>query len=330
VTAVLNVVGPRNAGPGEREAMLQRARAWLEEGGVARDAIVRVDVPERGSGEEGGGTLRVELEIAVPVLQSASLFGDRQGLLLVDAQWITAAEGEALAGLLQAMDPDAVLVVFVTVGSLPALLAKTVKAVGGTETVKKAREWEMERWLAGEAERRALTLDKAAAIALIQHFGTDTASLGRALDQLVGVRGKVTAESVHARFTNRPDEPVYLYTDAVEKGDVGEALRRLGDALVHQHPLVIVAALENQVRRTALAASAPDLGTFVEWVGARSSDRWTERMWRNRGRVPDSALRLSIEAIVRADRTLKTEPEETHRVTMERLTVALCRWSRRR
>jgi hypothetical protein len=201
VTAVLNVVGPRNAGPGEREAMLQRARAWLEEGGVARDAIVRVDVPERGSGEEGGGTLRVELEIAVPVLQSASLFGDRQGLLLVDAQWITAAEGEALAGLLQAMDPDAVLVVFVTVGSLPALLAKTVKAVGGTETVKKAREWEMERWLAGEAERRALTLDKAAAIALIQHFGTDTASLGRALDQLVGVRGKVTAESVHARFT---------------------------------------------------------------------------------------------------------------------------------
>lgn len=330
VASLINVEGPRDAGPGEREEMLERAHAALAAAGVQRSEVVRVDMPDRGAGEEGGGALRPELEVAVPVLQSGSLFGDTQGLMIVGAERITAAEAGILAELLQAADPEAVTTVLVTAGKLPSVLARTVGAIGETRSVKKAREWEMERRLATEAEERSLVLSKEATSALIQHFGTDTAALGRALDQLVGVRGKITADAVHSRFANRPDEPVYLYSDAVARGDTGEALRRLGDLLVHQHPLVILATLENQIRRTALAAAAPDLETFVEWVGARPSDRWPQRVWKQRGRVPDSALRRSIDALVRADRVLKTEPEASHRVTMERLTVALCRWHKGR
>jgi hypothetical protein len=51
-----------------------------------------------------------------------------------------------------------------------------------------------------------------------------------------------------------------------------------------------------------------------------------EKVWKQRNRVNDSDLRLALGALARADLQLKTAPEATHRVTMERLTVALCRW----
>ena len=51
-----------------------------------------------------------------------------------------------------------------------------------------------------------------------------------------------------------------------------------------------------------------------------------EKVWKQRNRVKAVDLRLALDAVARADITLKTQPEATHRVTMERLTVALCRW----
>jgi hypothetical protein len=56
------------------------------------------------------------------------------------------------------------------------------------------------------------------------------------------------------------------------------------------------------------------------------SDRQISRLWNQRGKVRESALRRAQDALVRADRVIKTHPEEVHRVTLERLTVAFCRW----
>jgi uncharacterized protein (UPF0303 family) len=65
---------------------------------------------------------------------------------------------------------------------------------------------------------------------------------------------------------------------------------------------------------------------MAAWAGARANDNWVERVWRQRGKLKDSSMRKAVEALVRADRTLKSAPDEIHRVTMERLTVAMCRW----
>ena len=169
-------------------------------------------------------------------------------------------------------------------------------------------------------------MEKGAADALLQRFGTDTASMGQALDQLEEVQGKITAELILDRFKNRPEEPTWVITDAIGKGDVGTALRRLSDFLVHGHPLVFLAALEADLKKRSLAAAAPDQETFKEWVGGRSSDRQLARIWNQRGKVRESSLRRAQQALVRADRTMKTQPEEVHRVTLERLTVAFCFW----
>jgi hypothetical protein len=82
------------------------------------------------------------------------------------------------------------------------------------------------------------------------------------------------------------------------------------------------------VRRRAIALSSPDKETFRETMNARGNDRWVDRVWRQRGRLKDSNLRKANDALVRADRLLKSAPAELHHVTMERLTIALCLWLR--
>jgi DNA polymerase III delta subunit len=304
--------------------MLAKARDFLAEAGV--DEVVRIDVPGRGGGEQGSGALRAEIEAAIPVLQSASLFGGVSGLQIADANQLTADEATVLAELVETMDPSAVALVVVSSGAVPAALGKVLKARGEVAPVKKMRERDSQSWLVDEVRRRGLSIDGAGVEALIQRFGTDTASIGQALDQLTEVSGKITANLIKDRFRNRPNEPTWLYTDAVTKGNAGEALRRLGDLLTHTHPLVLLGALESEVRRRALALSSSDVEEFRETMGARSNDRSVEFLWRNRAKVKDSSLRQAVDALVRADRILKSAPEPMHRITMERLTVAMSRW----
>lgn len=292
---------------------------------MTRDHVVRIDVPGRGGGEAGSGAIRAELEPMIPLLQSGSLFGEPEGLEIVDAQNLQKVEIETLTELLADADLTSTEVVMVCEGTLAKPLATVAKERGSTFSVKKMWERQASQWLEAEVEKRGLRMDKNAVKAMVQRFGTDTASMRNALDQLAEVQGKITAELILDWFKNRPDEPTWQITDAISRGDVGLALRRLSDFLVHGHPLVFLAALESDLKRRALAAAAPDQETFKEWIG-RGSDRQLSRVWSMRGKVRESSLRNAQEALVKADRVIKTQPEEAHRVTLERLTVAMCRW----
>jgi len=306
--------------------MLDAAAERFSEQGVGRAELVRLDVPGRGAGEEGDGTLRTELEPLIPLLQSGSLFGERQGLEIVDVQSLQVAEAVVLADLLRFADIEAMEVVLLVTGATPRSLAEVVQDRGKSVSVGKIWERQASQWLDAEIRDRDLQLDKGAKDALLQKFGTDTAAMGNALDQLHGLPGKLTKQMILDRFKNRPDEPMFHITDAISRGDVGVALRRLSDFLVHGHPLVYLAAVESDLKRRSLAAAAPDEETFRAWIGSRSTDRGASRVWSQRGKVRESSLRKAQEALVRADRVIKSQPEEVHRVTLERLTVALCRW----
>lgn len=305
--------------------MLNAANQHFINKEMTRDHVVRIDVPGRGGGEAGSGAIRAELEPMIPLLQSGSLFGEPEGLEIVDAQNLQKVEIETLTELLADADLTSTEVVMVCEGTLAKPLATVAKERGSTFSVKKMWERQASQWLEAEVEKRGLRMDKNAVKAMVQRFGTDTASMRNALDQLAEVQGKITAELILDWFKNRPDEPTWQITDAISRGDVGLALRRLSDFLVHGHPLVFLAALESDLKRRALAAAAPDQETFKEWIG-RGSDRQLSRVWSMRGKVRESSLRNAQEALVKADRVIKTQPEEAHRVTLERLTVAMCRW----
>lgn len=319
--SLMVVAGPSSAGPGEREQMLEIAANHLSAQNVVRDQVVRIDVPGRGGGESGDGAIRVELEPMIPLLQSGSLFGEAQGLELVDAHNLQKSELETLIELLESADLSNIEVVLLYGGAVP----KAVKDLNGQMvSVRKMWERQATQWLESEIDRRSLHIDKSAIEALMKRFGTDTASMGQALDQLEETTGRITADLIMDRFKNRPDEPTWNITDAIGKGDVSTALRRLSDFLVHGHPLVYLASLESDLKKRSLAATAPDRETLKEWVGG--SDRQIGRLWSQRGKVRESSLRRAQQALVRADRVIKTHPEEVHRVTLERLTVAFCRW----
>ena len=322
---VMAVVGPRDAGPGERQEMLERARRLLQQSGI--DEVTRIDVPAKGSGaDDGEGAMRVQVEAMVPALQSGSLFGDRTGLLVMDAQSLLKAEADVAAELVRMLDGTASVVVFVSLGALPPSLSKAVKEVGESISVKKYRERDASQWLAQAARDRRVRLHADAARMLVQRFGSDVAALAQALDLLASSGEEITAEAVQARFKNRPDEPMWHFSDAVAAGDVGQALRRLADFLAHGHPLQLLAFLEGDLRRRAMAAAAPNQETFAEWVGSRSDAYPVTKAWRQRTGTSTDDLRRALRAVSKADLTLKTAPEASHRVTMERLTVALCRW----
>ena len=317
---VVHVLGPSDVGPGERQEMLRRANGALEQLGATE--VVRLDV----AGNADSDGLRTELQPIVPALQSGSLFGDRQGLLLVDAQGLNAAEGNVLAEMLLAADLEAVAAVVVSAGALPSVLTKAIKQVGEVIRVSKMRERDAADWLGHEIRARKMSVAADAAAALLQRFGSDVAAISTALDQLQTLDHQIKSSDIAERFRNRPDEPMWHFTDAVVKGDRGEALRRLEDFLTHGHPLQLLGYLSNDLRRRALLNAAESVEAYAESVGTTPDNRRVRAEWRRRGRVSDSDLRKALDALSRTDRILKTSPEETHRVTMERLTVALCTW----
>jgi DNA polymerase III delta subunit len=307
--------------------MLERAAKVFAQLGV--DDPTRIDVPGKGAGasdDDTGGQLRNPVHLAVPALQSGSLFAGKSGLLLIDAQNLSRAECEVLADLVAAVDEDQVVAVFVSSGAVPAPLGKALKEHGETMTIKKLRERDAGEWLAGAARERGLHLGRDAAEAFVAVFGSDVAAMRQALDQLAVDGGEITGQQVRDRFKNRPDEPIWHYTDAVAEGDHGEALRRLEDFLLHGHPLQLLASLEGDLRKRALAQVAPDKETFAEWIGQSPSAYPVRKVWDARNRVRATDLHKALTALSKADLHLKTAPDTTHRVTLERLTVAMCRW----
>ncbi len=317
------ISGPRDAGPGERSLMMERANLALEQLGV--EDATRIDVPAKGTATDDSddATMRGPVQEIVPALQSGSLFGGADGVLIVDAEGLLKAEAEVIVELLEvSAEPIAV---FVAAGSIPAPLGSFLKKNGETVSVKRINERAAGEWLGRAARDRGLRIDRDASTILLNRFGTDVAALGQALDQLQVEGPEVTGESVRSRFKNRPDEPMWHYVDSVVAGDHAAALRRLADFLQHGHPLQLLAFLQSDVRRRSIAAAAPDYETFLEWDGGRAG--WAmEKVWKQRSRIKGSDLKLALGALSRADLQMKTAPEPTHRVTMERLTVAMCRW----
>ena len=306
--------------------MLSRARDFL----TAQDSIdlIRVDVPGRRSGEDiSAAGMRASVQAVIPALQSGSLFGDRTGLLVVDAHLLQKVEAEVIAEVAAVADQDAVVAVFVAVGSIAAPLSKVLSRIGERVSIKKLNERDTAKWLDQAGRDRGIHVTSDAADVLLQRFGTDIASLSQALDQLMASGEAITGDLVRRRLKNRPDQPMWHYMDAIAAGDREAALRRLADFLEHGHPLVALATIQGDLRRRSLAAAAKDYETFVHWNGGRRN-YGTEKVWRQRDRARGTDLKLALDAVARADIQLKTSPEATHRVMMERLTVALCRWYR--
>ena len=269
---IVVVSGPRIGVPGERELMFEAAAEAFAVGHRGRHPGRR---SRRASGEEVDDSgIRSPISAAIPAVQSGSLFGGATGVLFVDADQLHRAEAEVLAAVIPTVADDGTIgVILLSSGALPSALDRALKQRAQQVTIRAITERTAQTWLVAAARKRSLRLAEGAAAALIRRFGSDVAALAGALDQLAVDGATVTAAAVTDRFRNRPDEPMWHYTDAVASGRTGEALRRLSDFLLHGHPLQLLAYLQNDLRRRAMAAAAPDYETFLARSGTNDRDR---------------------------------------------------------
>jgi DNA polymerase-3 subunit delta len=100
-------------------------------------------------------------------------------------------------------------------------------------------------------------MDKAAYLALMDMTGFDLRTFCSSLEKLidyVGERNTITVEDVESVLKRTKKDPIYDFTNAIADRQIEKALFLLNSLLAAEfHPLQILAAITNQVRKLLLA-----------------------------------------------------------------------------
>jgi DNA polymerase III subunit delta len=240
---------------------------------------------------------------------SAMTFALGRRFLIVDGveRWKDADVEAALAAAVAAIPPETTVAFFAREdgrAKAPAPLVKAVKAAGGdvaTEAVLGARE--LPRWLVAEASRLDITLEGAAARALIGHVGSRQQRLLRELEKLAiehGAGARIGVEEVDAAAASSAERQVWGLVDALVSRDREAAtrayleLRAQGEALPRLVPLMARRLRDVQSVATRLeAGETPAQVKASLRMGGWAADRRIKE-----ARAADAAsLRRALEAL---------------------------------
>jgi DNA polymerase-3 subunit delta len=246
-------------------------------------------------------------------LMTPSLFGERRALLVSNAKALPDDAVAELKRYLEAPDPDAPLIVTVTVGErakAPAALAKLFDGVGSVVEVKVQRK-ELPGWLAQRARAKELNLAPEGAVALVDTLGEDPAALEQALEQLASAfpGERITVELVGRQFRGLGEQHIWDLCDRAFGRDLPGAMRSLRTLMeARGEGLMILGGLASRLRDLIRVRSLPERmppGELAKQAGLRFE--WQARRYR------DLAKRYTLEEldavharIVWADRALKS------------------------
>lgn len=250
-------------------------------------------------------------------LATPSLFGERRALVVTGAKALPEEGIRELAAYLAAPDPDAPLVLCVTVGDRgkpPAALVKLVEPVGWVQQVAVARR-DLSAWLLRRARGRELDLAPDGATALVETLGEDPAVLDQALAQLGSAFSgrRLTKDLVGRQFRGLGDQHIWDLCDRAFGRDAAAAMRSLHTLLASRaDPLMILGGIASRLRDLLRVRSLPDrmpLADLTRAAGLRFE--WQARRYR------DQARRFTLEElveihgeVVEADRALKSGASE--------------------
>jgi DNA polymerase III subunit delta len=209
------------------------------------------------SGSGSGGVEVFEGDASAPETVALALhamtFAMGRRFLIVDGveRWKDAEVEDKLAPVLLAMPPETTVAFFAREdgrAKVPAKLAAAVKKAGGdvvAETTLKPRE--LPRWAVGEAAKLGITLEGAAAKALVAQVGERQQRLLRELEKLAlehGEGARIGVEEVAAAAAPSAESQVWGLVDALVARDRRAAthafleLRAQGETLPRLVPLM--------------------------------------------------------------------------------------------
>ena len=281
----------------ERRAGL-RALAEQGDGGVAGAEVLE--------GEEASPAG------AAAALAAMTLAVGRRVIIVEGAERWRQADVEAhLAPALAQMPPDTTLAVFAREearAKAPAALHDAVKKAGGQIVAQMTvKPWELPKWVREQAGRLGLTLDAAAAKALVTQVGERQQRLLRELEKLAlegdGARA-VGVEEVERRAAQSAEWRAYALADALVAGDTAAVsvtylrLRQQGERLSGLTYLIASRLRESLAISLRLAAgeSAAEIKR-----GLRMPSRAADRLIADVSRAEPERFRRALATMARLE-----------------------------
>jgi DNA polymerase III subunit delta len=143
------------------------------------------------------------------------------------------ADVETVAPLLASLPPDTTVAFFAREEGrslVPKALHKAVEKAGGSVAAETTvKPWELPKWVAEQARRAGLELDKGAASALVHRVGDRQQRLLREVERLaleLGPGATLTADDVEAIAASSAERKVWSLADALVARDARTAVTR--------------------------------------------------------------------------------------------------------
>jgi DNA polymerase-3 subunit delta len=186
---------------------------------------------------DGGSVELLEGDAATPAGAAQALatmtISPGRRVIVVDGaeRWRKDDFERDLAPALDQIPPDTTLVLFAReeqkVKLAPAIVERIQKANGRVDAQSAVKPWELPKWVAGQAGRMGLELDKAAAQALVRQVGDRPQRLLRELEKLaleVDPPAPIDAEHIEKRAAHSAEWKAFTLADALVAGDPAHAV----------------------------------------------------------------------------------------------------------
>ena len=273
---------------------------------AAREIFGEVHPQEIDGGEWQGGLTG---DLATP-----SLFGEQRGLLVANAQDLSAEAAAEVGRYATAPSPDARLVLAFVVSSRSKGPPKKVLEVLGTSVeVRRVAvdRKELPAWVAARAKARGMPATPQGAKLLVDTLGEDPAALDQAVEQLASshAREGLTPVTVNAQFRGLGERRIWDLTDAAFTGNVAGAMRTLTALLdAGEEPLALLGGIASRLRDLIRVRALPPkipLAEVARQAGLRF-DWQARRYLQQAGNFSLAELVRVHERITEVDRALKS------------------------
>ena len=209
------------------------------------------------------------------------------------------------------------------------LVSSAEKGGGAAVELNHRRAPELVKMLTDGAAKRGCKMDPAAARYLIESAGEDINTLVNELDKLCNYvpKGEITKATVDYVCVKTPEASVYNLSKQIFARQSGEALKTLDELFFMRfEPMMILYTVSSpyidMYRLYALKKGGADKRELTELYGYKGKEFLIDRAAQNLRLFDFKKLSLSFEALVDADRWLKSYGADG-RIVLEQLIIRL-------
>ena len=220
--------------------------------------------------------------------------------------------------------------------AVPKRLSKAVQAAGGTvlDVTPPTRKGEARQWLKDQLTHADLRFEPAAVEAIGDLVGTDSGNvvgLLRTLEGALGPKARVTVEDVEMYGGQAGAVVPWELDDAIDRGDIAEALRVLHRLLPSRHSLVVLATLHGRYQRMLRldGAGIADERQAAEVLGMRGSTFPARKLLGQTRKLGPDGVARAIGLLAEADMALRGTLDWSDELVMEVLVARLASLSSR-